>query len=245
MSAVPVEKLQRALRCRMCSNVLEDARVLKCGHTFCFLCIKRDYERHQLNKGNCPVCDENYFVRERDPQYLSEAFVVNDVLDILKSVGSCAFCQEDDGKNVCLKCKLYMCSYCSERKEAFCEHEVVSTDFLNSNPFLRDVVRLSKSKQTCTLHPEKDVSLFCNDCKHVICKECKNEVHRYHKTIVLHQAVSRVAEKDFPRKLESKRQALDMMSRFVTECKEYRNDQPVVNIMEKNVQSLRTKCLIC
>ncbi|XP_069109418.1 tripartite motif-containing protein 5-like [Argopecten irradians] len=151
MAAVPVEKLQRALRCRMCSNVLEDARVLKCGHTFCFLCIKRDYERHKLNKGNCPVCDENYFVRERDPQYLSEAFVVNDVLDILKSVGSCAFCQADD--------------------------------------------------------------------------ECKNEVHRYHKTIVLHQAISRVAEKDFPRKLESKRQVLDKMSRFVTKCHEYRNEQ--------------------
>ncbi|XP_069102807.1 E3 ubiquitin-protein ligase Midline-1-like [Argopecten irradians] len=224
MAAGPVEELKRALRCPVCHQTLEDARVLKCGHTFCFLCIKRDYERHQLNKGNCPVCDENYFVRERDPQHLPKAFVVNDVLEIVRSprLCTCAFCQADDGGNVCLKCKLYMCRYCSKRKNSFCEHQLVSTDYLNSDPFLREVVQRSKSKQTCQSHPDEDVSFFCYDCKHGMCDECKNEVHRYHDMLRLQEAVARVTEKDFPRKLEEKRQELDRMLRLTIE----RNEDP-------------------
>lgn len=28
------------LRCTICTNIFEDPRILKCGHTFCFSCLK-------------------------------------------------------------------------------------------------------------------------------------------------------------------------------------------------------------
>ncbi|XP_033725976.1 E3 ubiquitin-protein ligase Midline-1-like [Pecten maximus] len=189
-----IEELKRVLKCPICSNVLDDARVLKCGHTFCYLCIKQDYESHQLNKGNCPVCGENYFLKERDTRHLSKAFIVNNVLDIVKvpTVCKCAFCQTDDSTHICLKCKLNVCRYCSKRSMSFCTHQTVTMEYLNSDPFLQAIIQCSKSKPMCPSHREEEVNNFCQNCKRVICEECINEAHRHHTVLGLQEAVNQI-----------------------------------------------------
>ncbi|OWF51473.1 Midline-1 [Mizuhopecten yessoensis] len=215
-----VEQLKSTLICPICSHVLDDARVLKGGHMFCFMCIKRDYERLLLNKGNCPVCGEVYFLKQRDTQYLSKAVIVNDMLDQLKcAVDQCAFCQSGDGLMVCLKCKLNMCKYCSKRTVSFCGHQTVTMAYLNTDPLLREILQRSKSKQTCPSHSDEDVSCFSQNCKRVMCNACFKEAHRHHDVMVLHEAVARIKNRHIPQMLEKKEKELEKYIQKIQDLK--------------------------
>ncbi|XP_033730430.1 E3 ubiquitin-protein ligase TRIM56-like [Pecten maximus] len=202
--------IRNDLVCRICLNVLNDPRVLTCGHTFCFECIRRDYQRLQLTLGICPLCKESYNVPQRDIRKLRKNFSVNDVLDSLRSAGHrCAICQGGDGTFICLKCKLNMCRHCSRRNMINCRHELLPIEDLNSRPLLRDVIQRSRSKQTCPSHPDQEVNLFCQTCKLVMCYFCRLRDHPHHDTQELREAVANLRAKNIPGLLENKTRAFD------------------------------------
>ncbi|XP_033724905.1 E3 ubiquitin-protein ligase TRIM56-like [Pecten maximus] len=199
--------IKNDLKCGICLELLDDPRVLTCGHTFCFRCIRQDYQISQLTFGKCPLCKQSYTVPRREIQNLSKNFSVNDVLDSLRSAGHrCVICHGGDGTFICLKCKLNMCRHCSRSNTVNCRHDryLIPVVDLNSRPFLRDVIQRSRSKQTCLSHPDEDVCYFCQTCKRVICNVCRVGDHPHHDTHILQEAVRNLRAKHIPGQLWKK-----------------------------------------
>ncbi|XP_033726378.1 tripartite motif-containing protein 45-like [Pecten maximus] len=210
-----IEDIKNKLVCAICADVLKDPRVLSCGHTFCFECIWQDYQRLQLKLGKCPLCREPYYLKKGDIHNLSRNFSVNDVLDTLRSAGRarvCAVCQEDGGIYVCLTCKLNLCKHCSKYPNITwieCSHQVLHIDDMNSLPFLRDVIQLSRAKQTCPIHSEEDASYMCHTCKRVMCNACRLQGHIHHDIQGIKESVKKLCRKNIPSLLETKTRDFD------------------------------------
>ncbi|OWF51472.1 E3 ubiquitin-protein ligase TRIM56-like [Mizuhopecten yessoensis] len=241
-----VEDIRNKLKCGICLAVLRDARVLTCGHTFCFSCIEQDYSASHLTMGKCPVCRQSYFVPQRNVRNLPKNFTVNDVLETLQPAGTgrlCAMCQNGDGAYICLKCKLYMCRYCSRRTTNNCSHQLLPFEDLNSKPFLREIIQRSKSKQTCPSHSDEDASYFCQTCKRVLCDVCRLRDHLHHNTQELQEAVRNLRAKDIPSLLEKKKLKFDQTKNSLTlQASSYAS--PPVELQEKilRYESYRAEC---
>ncbi|XP_060066033.1 E3 ubiquitin-protein ligase TRIM56-like [Ylistrum balloti] len=229
MADSSLEVIKNIMVCPICSEVLSDARVIRWGHIFCFRCIEQDYEKNRLNKGHCPVCGESYFIKEQQTQYLSNAFVVNDLLDKMKTLSFvCAWCHSGDGISICLKCKLDICKYCSEKTKTLCRHQMVTREYVDSDPFLQDLLLRSKSRQGCPSHPNEDVCHFCQTCKLVMCEYCFNAEHRHHWVEGLKESVAMLVNKNIPHMLENKTQELVTFLRNLEEPRN--NDDSVITI---------------
>ncbi|XP_046643762.1 E3 ubiquitin-protein ligase RNF8-like isoform X2 [Daphnia pulicaria] len=65
------EKLLNEIKCLICSELMEFATVLNCGHTFCQHCV-REWKK---NKVECPICRAPITTEQRNP-------LVDDLIDI-------------------------------------------------------------------------------------------------------------------------------------------------------------------
>ncbi|XP_069109416.1 E3 ubiquitin-protein ligase TRIM56-like [Argopecten irradians] len=235
-----VEEVRNDLNCSICLDVLNDPRILSCGHTFCFECIQNAYTASHLTHGICPLCQETYFVPRRDIGNLRRNFTVNNVLHTLQSADCrCAVCQSHDGKLICSKCKLNLCRHCSRRDTIKCNHELLQREELDSRPFLRDVIQGSRSKQTCSSHPDNDVKFFCHTCKRVMCYTCRLLEHPHHVTVEINEALRKLRERNIPGQIGSKVRRLDKaienLARFVLV-------NPSIQEVIRRFRALRTNC---
>ena len=48
----PTEELDKDMLCPICMQIIKDAFLTSCGHSFCYLCITT----HLRNKNDCPCC---------------------------------------------------------------------------------------------------------------------------------------------------------------------------------------------
>lgn len=58
------KKIEEILRCPVCHDMLNDAKFLPCGHTFCQSCLEQ-CQRHKPSTSigmSCPMCKENSYV---------------------------------------------------------------------------------------------------------------------------------------------------------------------------------------
>lgn len=67
------KKIYRHLACKVCRNLFNDLRVLRCGHSFCYQCL---VSRLNLEKGklSCPQCQVTYVASQ------PHSFVINSVI---------------------------------------------------------------------------------------------------------------------------------------------------------------------
>lgn len=81
------DEINSDFSCPVCLNIIEEAYITKCGHTYCFECIKKSLEQGE----KCPKCNASITVNDAFPNFLlndlikkykaglsgSEAFVTN------------------------------------------------------------------------------------------------------------------------------------------------------------------------
>uniref|UniRef100_A0A6N2KWT0 RING-type domain-containing protein n=1 Tax=Salix viminalis TaxID=40686 RepID=A0A6N2KWT0_SALVM len=48
----PTEELDKDILCPICMQIIKDAFLTSCGHSFCYMCITT----HLRNKNDCPCC---------------------------------------------------------------------------------------------------------------------------------------------------------------------------------------------
>ncbi|KAK3093066.1 hypothetical protein FSP39_010659 [Pinctada imbricata] len=95
-------------------------------------------------------------------------------------VVTCGFCDgTTDVKWFCKSCAASMCNTCKTshlKITAFKNHVIV--------PRTNDVMRLygpSKIAEQCSLHPDKEISIYCKDCQEPCCVTCLVQKHEGHK----------------------------------------------------------------
>ncbi|GMP53851.1 hypothetical protein CsSME_00019199 [Camellia sinensis var. sinensis] len=63
---VPADELDRDLLCPICMQIIKDAFLTACGHSFCYMCIIT----HLHNKKDCPCCGHYLTNNQLFPNFL-------------------------------------------------------------------------------------------------------------------------------------------------------------------------------
>ena len=75
----PTEELDKDILCPICMQIIKDAFLTSCGHSFCYMCITT----HLRNKNDCPCCS-HYLTNNR----IFPNFLLNKVCSSIHSCSS-------------------------------------------------------------------------------------------------------------------------------------------------------------
>ena len=182
-----LEKLNEQLTCPICLDEYTDPKLLRCFHVFCEKCLL-PLARKTPQVVECPNCRHPTSLPPAGVPGLQGAFLIHhlfDIRDILKQVSTpagttCVKCEKRNPTCYCRSCGL-LCDKCrdihSEWKE-FATHELVSLDQLTEDA--TNLVPPAQKVLHCPRHPAKELDLYCETCKEVICRDCIVRVHRDH-----------------------------------------------------------------
>ena len=184
-----LEKLSEQLTCPICLDHYTDPKLLQCFHVFCEKCLKplaRQTPQGQVME--CPNCRQPTSLPQKGVPGLQGAFLIHhlfDIQDILKKVSAsantkCVNCEKREPTCYCRTCG-FLCDKCKhthlEWKE-FSSHEIVSLDKLTED--VTNLVPPVQKVLQCSKHPARELDLYCESCKEVICRDCILKVHRDH-----------------------------------------------------------------
>ena len=184
-----LEKLSEQLTCPICLDHYTDPKLLQCFHVFCEKCLKplaRQTPQGQVVE--CPNCRQPTSLPQKGVPGLQGAFLIHhlfDIQDILTKVTApadtkCVKCEKREPTCYCRTCG-FLCDKCKhthlEWKE-FSSHEIVSLDKLTED--VTNLVPPVQKVLQCSKHPAKELDLYCESCKEVICRDCILKVHRDH-----------------------------------------------------------------
>ena len=136
----------------------------------------------------CPNCRHPTSLTQEGVPGLQGAFLIHhlfDIQDILKKVNTpannkCVKCKKREPNCYCRSCG-FLCEKCKDihsEWEEFSSHEIVSLDQLTED--LTNLVPPNQKIMQCSKHPGKELDLYCETCKEVICRDCILKVHRDH-----------------------------------------------------------------
>lgn len=177
------------LKCGICHSEFLDPRQLKCGHVFCFKCIKTDYETRDRNNGKCPICRTDYWPSpSRAIDSLPQCpLPLRHILSIRRSRKNCCeYCQDTPALYICIRCRLWLCNDCRsktciQRRQSSGTHEAFPQHDLE--PDLLDIVVRSRG-DSCAEHQHLDVKWYCSQCSRLACSLCKINSHVGHVSLV-------------------------------------------------------------
>ena len=182
-----LKKLNEQLTCPICLDEYTDPKLLRCFHVFCEKCLL-PLARKTPQVVECPNCRHPTSLPLAGVPGLQGAFLIHhlfDIRDILKQVSTpagtkCVKCEKRNPVCYCRSCGL-LCDACKkphlEWKE-FATHELVSLDQLTEDA--TNLVHPAQKVLHCPRHPAKELDLYCETCKEVICRDCIVKVHRDH-----------------------------------------------------------------
>ena len=184
-----LEKLNEQLTCPICLEHYTNPKLLHCFHVFCEKCLKP--VAHQTPQGQvveCPNCRHPTSLTQEGVPGLQGAFLIHhlfDIQDILKKVNNpaynkCVKCKKREPNCYCRSCG-FLCEKCKDihsEWEEFSSHEIVSLDQLTED--VTNLVPPDQKIVQCSKHPTKELDLYCETCKEVICRDCILKVHRDH-----------------------------------------------------------------
>ena len=184
-----LEKLNEELTCPICLDQYTDPKLLHCFHVFCEKCLKpvaRQTQQGQVVE--CPNCRHLTSLPQEGVSGLQGAFLIHhlfDIQDILKKVSTpagvkCTKCKKRDPTCYCRSCG-FLCESCKKPHlewDDFSSHELVSLDQLTED--VTNLVPPVQKTLNCSKHPTKELDLYCETCKEVICQYCVLKIHRDH-----------------------------------------------------------------
>ena len=184
-----LEKLNDQLTCSICLEQYTDPKLLHCFHVFCEKCLQP--VAHQTPQGQvveCPNCHQPTSLPENGVPGLQGAFLIHhlfDIQDILKKVSTpantkCVKCEKREPTCFCRSCG-FLCDSCKKPHiewKDFSSHEIVSLDQLTED--VANLIPPVHKVLQCSKHPAKELDLYCETCKEVICRDCIVKLHRDH-----------------------------------------------------------------
>ena len=184
-----VEKLEDQLTCGVCLQPYTQPKVLHCFHIFCEDCLQRMVNQTaQGQTVECPKCRGSTPLPQNGVPGLQGAFFmsgVSEALSILKG----RTCPEKMKCSKCKKCAFtcfcpscgFICDLCKNYHTLWPElssHKVIDLSKLALELGYR--MPPHSDIQQCTQHRDKQLNLFCEDCKEMICQHCVLSVHENH-----------------------------------------------------------------
>jgi len=248
-----VKRLENVTECAICCGDLTDARVLPCVHTFCLKCIEK-WSRNKKTgeKVSCPICRKEFEIPEGGNAALPRDSFVEKLLEVKKlsttlSQGDlvCDVCCDDVEESAkktakkatvyCVDCHENMCKQCCRYHEKFKSPGAHKLIDLNGEMDV-DELLLKFPENMCQKHADKNLEIYCFDCKGAVCMMCYVMSHNSHKCSDIKEVAGDL-EKQMSANVEN-------FSAKVTEC------QTVLENIEENERKFcnsmaETEKLIC
>ena len=196
-----LKKLADQLECSICLDSFTDPKLLQCFHVFCKDCLEPLVLRNQHGLSlRCPNCRRSTLLPANGVSGLQPAFHVHhlfEIQDALQKVKQgqegqktlCEKCKKRDVNGFCRDCGKFVCKACIEVHktwEEYSTHTVISLEQLKSDA--TEMVPPTKKILYCSKHPGKELDLFCETDKELICRDCIVKTHRDHQYDLVSEA---------------------------------------------------------
>ena len=188
-----VKDLEEEITCAICHDYYTEPKVLPCCHYYCKQCLHQLTLRKGADKPfSCPECRKDTTLPEGGLDNLPTAFFVNRMKEVHSKLelahgkveAKCELCSEDKAEAFCRQCAKFMCADCAKyhlkMKKVYPGHKVSTLEELREGGAEDIVIIQEPSFQSCDIH-KQPMSVYCFDCKSLICRDCTITAHRDHR----------------------------------------------------------------
>ena len=193
-----LDNLHDEVSCSVCMCTFTDPKQLPCLHSFCLHCLNGIQRTSGiLGKITCPECRRQFQISgSGNPSELPTNFRINSLLDVL-AIKECSTANVKCGN--CDK-RSSQTSYCFQCCSFWCEKCILGHDIMRANNKHRtlalkdfqdqDIKAVLERPAFCQKkhHENKELELFCKDCKVAICSACAMTLHEGHGKMLLQEA---------------------------------------------------------
>ncbi len=184
-----IEKLDAKLECSICLDAFKQPKLLPCYHVFCKSpCLEKlvTKDGHSLT---CPTCRHIVPLSERGVDGLQSDFHIDHLFEIRdafnkaaeSSKTQCGNCEEGKATGYCRDCKDFLCDNCQAAHQALKltrSHQIVSLQEFQEQA--KQIITAKKTIHTCEKHYKKELKIYCETCKELICTDCTIRLHKDH-----------------------------------------------------------------
>ena len=193
-----LDNLHDEVSCSVCMCPFTDPKQLPCLHSFCLHCLNGIQRTSGVHgKITCPECRRQFQISgSGNPSELPTNFRINSLLDVLaiKECSTvnvkCRNCDKRSAKTLyCFQCCSFWCEECIVGHNIIRENKDHRTlalkDFQD-----QDIKAVLERPAFCQKkhHENKELELFCKDCKVAICSACAMTLHEGHGKMLLQEA---------------------------------------------------------
>ncbi|KYN01662.1 PREDICTED: E3 ubiquitin-protein ligase TRIM33 isoform X2 [Cyphomyrmex costatus] len=199
-------------KCVFCNKVFtmgDDPKLLECLHAACTMCVNNKISDHntsvdmdillESNVIMCHVCNvtsqvENLIENRFLSKLLEEESDVglDDEAKEAEEEKKCTSCHDNiNATSWCMECEEFICENCvmaHQRLKITKDHVIKPKDEIVND---RDNVKRGNKKIPgylfCTIHSHEQLSLFCQTCDRLTCRDCQLSEHRDHKYKFIHE----------------------------------------------------------
>ena len=193
-----LDNLHDEVSCSVCMCTFTDPKQLPCLHSFCLHCLNGIQRTSGVHgKITCPECRRQFQISgSGNPSELPTNFRMNSLLDVLaiKECSTvnvkCRNCEKRSAKTLyCFQCCSFWCEECIVGHNIIRENKDHRTlalkDFQD-----QDIKAVLERPAFCQKkhHENKELELFCKDCKVAVCSTCAMTLHEGHGKMPLQEA---------------------------------------------------------
>ena len=171
------ESEETTLTCSICQDTYSDPRILPCLHSFCKGCLSKLASISTSIK--CPLCrNEHTLSLKGVDELLPNTQLARKVekLSTTTEKSKCDQCEETNVVSFCSNCESFLCEFCDKahrKMGIFKSHVLVLPKLAKKNPKVEGFI--------CPKHISEALTVYCIDCKSVICRDCAIYNHNGHK----------------------------------------------------------------
>ena len=193
-----LDNLHDEVSCSVCMCTFTDPKQLPCLHSFCLHCLNGIQRTSGVHgKITCPECRRQFQISgSGNPSELPTNFRINSLLDVLaiKECSTanvkCGNCNKRSAQTLyCFQCCSFWCEEC------VLAHNIIRTNKEHRTLALKDfqdqdIEAVLKRPAFCQekRHENKELELFCKDCKVAICNTCAVTLHEGHGKMLSEEA---------------------------------------------------------
>ncbi|XP_011140304.1 E3 ubiquitin-protein ligase TRIM33 [Harpegnathos saltator] len=200
-------------KCIFCSKIFtlgDEPKLLECLHAACTTCVNNKLSDHntsvdvdvllESNVIMCQICNvasqvENLIENRFLSKLLEEDtnLGVEDELKDTEEEKKCTSCHDNvTATSWCVECEEFICQNCvmaHQRLKITKDHTIKPKDEVAND---RDNVTKKGNKKIpgclfCMIHSHEQLSLFCQTCDRLTCRDCQLSEHRDHKYKFIHE----------------------------------------------------------